>query len=178
MDRIGRPRGLIRYSSRDELEGRASRMLRPRVVIYPLALAVTFGLFLAVLVTRPDTEVTVLGGVGAPYVMQPDGRVLSQVRLKVVNRATHDRRYRFAVEGAEGGDVVIPINPLAVGAGRMQTTSLFVTLPAAAFRGGGRPIVLRVSDGARWSRRFDAQLVGPEPGAAGSPDPAPAGGAR
>ena len=43
MDRVGRPRGLIRYSSRDELAGAPRRILRPRVVLYPLLLVLVWG---------------------------------------------------------------------------------------------------------------------------------------
>jgi cytochrome c oxidase accessory protein FixG len=160
MDRTGQPRGLIRYGSRDAFEGRTSRVLRPRVLIYPAVLVVTFGLFITVLVTRQDTDLTVFGGAGAPYTLQ-QGMVVNQVRIKLVNRASRDRRYHLSVDGVPGSRVVVPINPLPVAAGRMQTTSLFVALPAGEFRGGRRGITVRVNDGARWSRRVDWTLLGP-----------------
>ena len=38
MDKVGRPRGLIRYATQDALAGKPPRLLRPRVVLYPIAL--------------------------------------------------------------------------------------------------------------------------------------------
>jgi cytochrome c oxidase accessory protein FixG len=165
MERIGRPRGLIRYGSRDEFEGRRSRVLRPRVVLYPLALALALGLLVVTLATRSSADVTLLRGVGAPYTLGQDGNVVNQVRIKVANRAGADRRYRIALEGAPGARLVAPLNPLPVAAGRAQTTSVFVELPPGAFDRGVRPVRFRLSDGRGWARAFDYELVGPEPAA-------------
>ena len=37
MVKVGRPTGLIRYTSQDALAGQVRRLLRPRTVLYPLA---------------------------------------------------------------------------------------------------------------------------------------------
>ena len=42
MDKIDRPRGLIRYTSREILESGKRHILRPRVIAYPLLLIVVF----------------------------------------------------------------------------------------------------------------------------------------
>ncbi len=39
MDKIAYPRGLIRYATEESLAGRASHILRPRVIVYGLLLA-------------------------------------------------------------------------------------------------------------------------------------------
>ena len=38
MEQVGKPRGLIRYTSQDALAGKPPHLLRPRTVLYPLAL--------------------------------------------------------------------------------------------------------------------------------------------
>ena len=50
MDKIGRPRGLIRYSSQAVVSGEARHFVRPRVIVYPTVMAVLLGIF-AVLIT-------------------------------------------------------------------------------------------------------------------------------
>ena len=59
--------------SRDQLEGRPARLLRPRVVLYPLALALALGLLAFSLGTRSDADVTVLRTAGVPYTLGRDG---------------------------------------------------------------------------------------------------------
>jgi polyferredoxin len=163
MTRIGRPLGLVRYSSRDELEGRPTGLLRPRVVLYPLALAVTVGLFAFGLGARAAPDVALLRGPGAPYTLEPDGSVVNQVRLKITNRGRRDRAVRIALAGADGATLVAPQNPLPVPAGQARTTSVFVVAPAAGFPHGERPVIFRLGDDARWSRDFPYRLAGPEP---------------
>jgi cytochrome c oxidase accessory protein FixG len=168
MDRIGKPRGLIRYTTQDRIDGRPSPRLRPRVVLYPLALAVTFGLFLWQIATRTDAEVTLLRGIGAPFTVESDGSVVNQVRIRVANRADHARSFHIDLEGAPEAKLIAPINPLPVSSGALQTTSVFVVLPKAAFQGGERPVRFRVSEG-RFDQAYDFPLLGPQAGAAADP---------
>ena len=44
MERFGKPKGLIRYGTQDEFAGRGNaRLSRPRVVLYPIVLAICLG---------------------------------------------------------------------------------------------------------------------------------------
>ena len=55
MERVGKPKGLIRYSSREPLEGHKRQLIRPRTVLYPLALAVFLAFTAAATVQQPIT---------------------------------------------------------------------------------------------------------------------------
>jgi cytochrome c oxidase accessory protein FixG len=167
MDRVGRPRGLIRYSSRDELAGQPRHVLRPRVVIYPLLLVLVWGALAYALAHRAPADVTVLRGLGSPFTVLPAGRVSNQIRVKIVNRAAAERRY--LIELAEGPaepsgalELIAPENPLAVAAGKAATAPIFVTAPRAAFEDGRRAVRLRISDGGGWSTVVPYRLLGPE----------------
>jgi cytochrome c oxidase accessory protein FixG len=69
MTKIGRPRGLIRYGSRDGFAGRAGSFLRPRLIAYPAVLVLAFGLFAWQLGGRSATEVTVLRASTVPFTL-------------------------------------------------------------------------------------------------------------
>jgi cytochrome c oxidase accessory protein FixG len=162
MDQVGRPRGLIHYTSRDQVEGRPRRLLRPRVVLYPAALTIALSALTYSLVTKEDTDVTVLRGIGAPYTFEPDGRVVNQLRVRITNRARTTRVYSIAVVGAEGAELVAPENPLEVRGGELRTTSLFVVGPRTLFAGGTRPVSIRLSDGGAFTESVPYTLVGPD----------------
>jgi cytochrome c oxidase accessory protein FixG len=168
MDRVGRPRGLIRYSSRDELGGAPHRILRPRVVLYPLLLVVVWGALAVTLARREPADLTVLRGLGSPYAILPTGAVSNQIRVKIVNRDAAAHRYRIEVEPAGRGheaplDTIAPDNPLPVAAGKSATATVFVNTSADAFDDGRREVRVRVSDGAGWSAIVPYRLLGPEP---------------
>jgi cytochrome c oxidase accessory protein FixG len=162
MTKIGKPTGLIRYSSRDILEGRGRHLLRPRVVLYPLALLVAVGLLGFNLAVRQDAEVTILRGIGAPFSFDADGEVVNQIRIRVRNRTDQERRYTISLLGAEGARLIAPDNPLAVAAGEVATTTVFVVLDAAAFHDGELPVAFRIVDGAGFANDAPYELVGPE----------------
>jgi len=166
MDQVGKPRGLIRYSSQDELAGVAAGRVRPRVVLYPAVLVLSLGLLIYNLGTQADTNVTVLRGLGAPFSREPDGTVINQVRIKITNRARADRAYRLELVGDDAAALVAPVNPLPVAAGRTAETSIFVVLPEGAFVGGERPMTLRLSDGDRYREEITYRLLGPGRGGA------------
>ncbi|HTI55368.1 MAG TPA: cytochrome c oxidase accessory protein CcoG [Verrucomicrobiae bacterium] len=167
MDGIGRPRGLIRYSSRDELAGQPRRMLRPRVVIYPLLLAVVWGALAYALLHRAPADVTVLRGIGSPFTVTPSGMVMNQIRVKIVNRDSVDRQYQVDVvepagPAADALGLVAPENPLPVHAGKSATAPFFVTAPRAVFDDGRRDVRLRIGNGAGWSTEIPYRLLGPK----------------
>lgn len=162
MTRVGKPKGLIRYSSRELLEGHTRHIVRPRTVLYPVALAVFLGGFIYALMNRDAADVTVLGGQGEPFTQQSDGRIANQVRVKIANRTNADHDYRIEVVGAESGSVIVPQNPLRVATGQSAVTPLFILLPRGAFHDGEHRVTVRVSDGSGFSIDTPYRLVGPE----------------
>ena len=162
MTRVGKPKGLIRYSSRELLDGHTRHLIRPRTVLYPLALALFLGAFTYALATRDAADVTVLGGQGEPFTRQADGQIANQLRVKIANRTHDDHDYRIEVVGATGGSVVVPQNPLRVATGQSAETPLFVLLPRSVFHDGEHRVTVRVSDGAGFSTDLPYRLVGPQ----------------
>jgi cytochrome c oxidase accessory protein FixG len=178
MTKVGKPTGLIRYSSQDDIAGRPRKLLRLRTILYPAILAVMLGGLVGALVTKDPADVTVLRGLGAPFTEEPDGRVANQVRVKIANRGNEPRRYAITVEGLvepgapqAGVQVIAPENPLPVAGGETRTTSLFVLLPRGAFRGGERHVQVVVSDGAMFTTAIPYRLLGPATGGAGGGTP-------
>jgi len=162
MLKVGRPQGLIRYTSRDALDGHKLSLLRPRVILYPAALILTLGAFVWTLAARENAEVTVLRGIGAPFTQEPDGRVANQIRIKVSNRGRADRAYRIEVLGAPTATVIAPENPLRVAEGDVATTSIFVLIPATEFDRGEKAVEIQVEDGEGFSTTLPWRLAGPD----------------
>src|SRR5690606_14641769 len=86
MAKMGRPTGLIRYTSQEALETGRGRLLRPRVVLYPALLAIVGALFVGVLATKSSTDVLLLRGPGIPFNTPPTGEIANQARLRITNR--------------------------------------------------------------------------------------------
>lgn len=162
MIRLNRPVGLVGYSTRDQLERRPGKKLRPRVLLYPAALAITLGLFVVLLARRADSEVTLLRGAGVPFTVETGGSVVNQIRIRITNRGTVARRYTLGWAGTAPGQLIAPVNPLPVDAGAMRETSVFVVVLPADIRGGARDVELRITDDSGDVTDVPYRLVGPE----------------
>ncbi len=162
MDRIGRPRGLIRYSSQAELAGEPTRLLRPRVVAYA---AVVTGLLVglvAVISLRRAAEVTLLRTTGVPFIDRGE-QVELHLRLKVHNRADAPRTYTVSLAAASRDDglVLRPAAPLTLDADALDTLALTVIAPRERFTAGRANARLVVDDGQGFREEVVAPLVGP-----------------
>jgi cytochrome c oxidase accessory protein FixG len=162
MAKIQKPLGLIRYGSQNALETKtATKLWRPRVIVYPVLLALLLGALLALGSNRDSAEITVLRGLGAPFVVRGE-QVTSELRIKVRNRSSAAERYLIEVEGSASLELVAPESPLPVAAGAQRTTTVFVVAKAGSFRGGIQDITVVVSDGRGLRARTPYRLLGPE----------------
>ncbi len=169
MTALEKPRGLIRYASQEQLEGKAGGLLRPRVVLYSLALLGTLSGLTATLTLRKDAEVTLLRSASEPYRVEANGAVVNQLRVKIVNRSHLSHEYTVQVTGLDAAGVIAPELPLTVQAGAQRTTSLFLVAPLDSFAVGRHVIALRVSDGARFAATIPFTLLGPTRASAAVP---------
>ncbi len=162
MDRIEKPRGLIRYTSERELMGLKTRRIRPRTVFYMAALLLMSSGFMLVLSQRGGYEVNVGRSVGGPFTELPDGRIANRLRFRVRNQG--DEAFTFTVEATApaGAEVkLVGPSPVAVGPQQLKRIEAFVVAPSATFHSGAQQghFVLRFSNGETYETDFP--LLGP-----------------
>ncbi|HET9624940.1 MAG TPA: cytochrome c oxidase accessory protein CcoG [Kofleriaceae bacterium] len=173
MDKLGRARGLIGYTSQDQLAGLPRRLIRPRLIVYPALLAIVCGLFVASVIGRATAEVSVLRAEGESFMRLQDDRVASQVRLKIENEGDDAREFVIALVDAPDAVLRSPLPSWPLAPHHARVVPLFVEAAAGSFVHGERPIHLRVTDRAGFTRTVSATLLGPA-----EPAPAPMGGSR
>ncbi len=161
MDRLGKPRGLIRFSSQSRIAGESTALLRPRVVIYPAILTLLLVAFTFVLVGKESSDITLLRGFGLPYTEINPGEITNQVRVKIKNRSKEDSQYDIQLAGDSSAKMMATKNPIPVAAGDSQTEVVLITAPRNEFREGKYEVTLRISDGQQFSKELAWRLLGP-----------------
>ena len=168
MVKVGKPKGLIRYSSQDELAGKPRQWLRLRTVLYPTVLFLLLGGLGAALVMKAPADVTVLRGLDGPFTEEGDGRISNQIRLRITNRRGVDESYSIAIEQPTTTEIaqseltmVIPENPVKVVAGATHSTSMFIVLPRKAFSNGERMLNFTITDSEGYVDHETYRLLGP-----------------
>jgi cytochrome c oxidase accessory protein FixG len=105
MDRMGYPRGLIRYSTQQALEGRLTqrqmlaRVFRPRVLVYSALLAAIAVAAATVLWLRVPLKVDVIRDRAALSREVEGGLIENVYRLQIMNTAESERVFEVRVEG-------------------------------------------------------------------------------
>ncbi len=162
MDKIKKPRGLIRYASEGFFKtGERAKMLRPRVLVYPAMLVVLLSALM--LMGRQKTqpaEVTVLRGIGAPFIEQGD-QIQNQLRIKIRNRSEEQRSFQLSLENAGSSKLIAPENPVLVDAGKQVTAGAFVLCDRDLFQHGVKEITVTVDDGRGYHQSLPYKLLGP-----------------
>jgi cytochrome c oxidase accessory protein FixG len=114
MDKIGAPRGLIRYATENAMQNRYSprqiwrRAIRPRVLIYSAILLVIVGATLGSLFTRTPLKLDVIRDRGSMGREVEDGMIENVYRLQVMNTDERAHRYRISVSGIESVSLATP----------------------------------------------------------------------
>jgi polyferredoxin len=171
MDKLGYPRGLIRYATQNAIDGKPSRVLRPRVVVYGiLLLALLLGWSWGI-VHRDTLIADVLRDRNALYRSVPGGSE-NDYTLKLVNKSERARTLRVRLLGADGaaaaglaltradadGAVTVPMAP-------EQVLSLPLTVRADARVRGRRDVLFVLEETAadRSDKSVPTSYFGPAP---------------
>ena len=108
MDKVGSPRGLVRYWTDHAMRYRwsSAQMLRhafrPRVLIYSVILLAIVSVFFGSLLTRTPLKMDVIRDRGALGREVEDGMVENVYRLQIMNTDEAPHRYNIKVEGIPG----------------------------------------------------------------------------
>ncbi len=128
MDQMNYPRGLIRYSTENVIEGKPSKILRPRLIGYGAMLAVMGVLFLYLLISRVPLQVDIIRDRSALYRETFDGNIENTYTLKIMNKTQESQEYAVTFSGLDGA---IPHIPEVVKALPGELVNLPVTLEIA-----------------------------------------------
>ena len=108
MESIGKPKGLIRYTSQRQIEDdEDAHVLRPRVVLYSILLATLVGIFGFMLYTEQPVDVLVRRSSGSSFKQLDNagGKVANPVEFRIRNQTHEAHDYRITLERPEDGDL-------------------------------------------------------------------------
>ena len=97
MDKMGYPLGLIRYSTQNAIDGKPTRVLRPRVFVYGLLLLSLCVGWMWGVGHRSTLIAEVLRDRNALYRVVADDRVENSYTLKIVNKEVKAQKYRISL---------------------------------------------------------------------------------
>jgi cytochrome c oxidase accessory protein FixG len=145
MDKMRYSRGLIRYSTQNAIDGRATRVARPRVFVYGALLGLLCAAFAVALVMRTPLELDVIRDRNALYRESQPGYVENVYTLRIINKDDVDHVYALAVSGLPTLAVETDPNSIAVDAGEIVTVAARTLVEDGAVPSGGHTIAFTLT---------------------------------
>ena len=134
MDKVGYPRGLVRYSTDHAMHGRPTKIIRKRTVFYAFVLLGIISALAYSLATRIPLIVDVIRDRGDLYRESAEGMIENSYQLKVMNKSEHPRSFRVTLLEPEGVRIVGETE-VEVSAGTIRNLPLTLEAEPGALKG-------------------------------------------
>jgi len=145
MGKIGKPRGLVRYASLDEIDGKPTQKLyqRPRPLVYigilTLALiGIGYGL-----THLGSLELKVIHERSPLFVQLSDGSIQNRYDIKILNKLDKTVDIMIAAEGPEGMRISDADKPLRIHSGKLLSHIVYVKIPRNSLEKSRVPIIFK-----------------------------------
>lgn len=160
MDKVGMPKGLVRYASANGIETGARLRLTPRMIGY-LSILGLLGILLALLVfTRSDVQTTLLRAPGALFQKSGDGKISNLYTMKLVNKTSREVAIELRLEGIEGRIRVMG-TATVVPAEQLIEDSVLIEMDPKTLNGSTTPFVIGIYSKGKRIDRIKTMFIGP-----------------
>ena len=160
MDKIKKPRGLVRYDSFDGISKGEKLGITFRNIGYSVVLLLLTVFFFFLLFTRSDVETTILRSYGTLYQESGENLYTNLYTVKALNKTFDELPLRFELLSPDGkltkvgGDMLVPGQDRAEGA-------LFIELEKAQLTGTETKLKIGVFSGDRLLETVKTSFMGP-----------------
>jgi len=160
MEKVGKPKGLIRYASYNSIKTGNRKVFTPRVLGYSVVLLLLITLVGVMLASRTPTETTILRAPGSLFQVQPDGKISNLYTVKIVNKSFESLPVSFRLLQPQGElklvgkSIIVPPQSVSRGA-------LFVILPRSEVKGSKVSLKIGVLSKGELIEKVSTAFMGP-----------------
>jgi polyferredoxin len=163
MDKMGYEKGLVRYTTENNLQGGQSRILRPRIYVYAAFLLLLASSLLYGIVTRVPLELDVIRDRNKLYSETFDGMIENVYTLKLVNKDRFDHRFELTVTGIDSLTMKADKDIIPVASGEVVTMAVRLKADPYLMPSRSVPIdfIMQSVDDDTLQTIEDAKFIGP-----------------
>ncbi len=162
MDKIERPRGLIRYDSMTGIETGRRKIFTPRVFGYTGVLIALLLLDILLIANRGIVETIILRSPGQLYQEKDETHLTNLYTYTIINKSTHELPVELHIATPGGQIQVVGQAPGAIAKGSKAQGAFFVEMPTNQLQGRKTPIVIEVLSGGKKIDEVKTNFMGPK----------------
>ena len=144
MDKMGYPKGLVKYTTENALQGKQTHIIRPRVLVYIGILAVVVSGLLYALLTRIPLEVDIIRDRNVLYTETDTGMIQNVYNLKVINMDHQTQDYNLSVSGIDGIQVVGQTTGIKIESGAVLDLPLRIEVDPVELKSSSNEIMFHI----------------------------------
>ena len=163
MDKLGYPRGLIKYTTENAQNGKPSKILRPRIVIYAVTLAIISSIIFYGLTQRVALELDVIRDRNRLYRETSEGLIENVYMLKILNMDSSAHRYQLRADGIPDLELFTDVDQIYVESGTVSELIVRLRADEANLKSqsGSVKFYLQAEDVNHLAVEEDARFLGP-----------------
>ena len=161
MRGLGKPIGLIKYTSEREQQGGIRRVWRPRTFAYLALMTVAWSAFSILVLTRGEALVEIVRGGRETYRLLPTGEVANQQRVRITNQLDQTQQFTIEVLSPAGARLVVSDSPIVVEPSKLVNVNAVTTVPREVFVDGQAPVRYLVRSDRGFTHEVEFLLLGP-----------------
>ncbi|MFT6856017.1 MAG: cytochrome c oxidase accessory protein FixG [Cyclobacteriaceae bacterium] len=160
MDRIKKPKGLVRYASEENILEKTPFKFTTRTKAYSAVLVILIGVLSTLLMLRSDVETTILRTPGIMYQKKEDGRVSNLYQIKMVNKTSNLLNIRFELLSPKG-EIQMVGDELTVSGQSLAEGAMFVVIDPKDLQKMSSKIKIGVYSGDALLEEVGTKFLGP-----------------
>jgi cytochrome c oxidase accessory protein FixG len=160
MEKINRPKGLIRYASLNSIQNKAKWRFTPREIGYSALLTVLVTVLVILLLNRTDFSVTILRTAGLLYQEQPNNMISNLYDLNMVNKTFNEIPVTLKLENIEG-ELKLVGNQITMEPQGNIDAKFLVLLPKAELTKMSNPIDIGIYSGEKLIKKVTTSFLAP-----------------
>ncbi|MEZ4944904.1 MAG: cytochrome c oxidase accessory protein CcoG [Cyclobacteriaceae bacterium] len=162
MVKIGKPKGLIRYSSYTAIKDGVLKVFTPRIAGYSVVLTALVSLLLYFILTRADIDTTVLKAPGTLYSKTEDGQITNVYNIEFVNKTFDDVSLDVRVESPQAASLLkIGDQNILVPKEGILKGLFMIKLPEEEIKSMKMNVVLGIYQDGKKIETANARFIGP-----------------
>lgn len=128
MEKVGLPKGLIRFDSEEGIANQKPFKLTARVYGYIAVLVVLTGVMVALLFSRTEVDTTILRTPGVLFQKTDDGRISNLYNIKIINKTANLPQITLQMAKPKNGEIKLVGNELKFDETGIAQSVFFVIL--------------------------------------------------
>ncbi|QHT68862.1 4Fe-4S binding protein [Rhodocytophaga rosea] len=161
MEKIGKPKGLIRFDSHKGITDKVKLKFTPRIAAYAAVLMLLIGLQGFMITTRSQMEATFLRVPGMLYQEQAENKISNLYNVQLVNKTNHAMPVTLKLLGDHLGDIKVVGKQIMIPESASAEVVCFIELPKSEIHSVKTTLEIGIYSNGTLLKRIKTSFVGP-----------------